>query len=124
MSEQTKPNLRFYQHPLFKTLIYGYMWAVGFAMLLPLGIIPAWQYSFFIGAVPSTLLWDGFNIQSSFSMVIVALLNSIILFLPYLYYRFFQQQLWWLYLSISLYGFINAALGFTIIISVKGLAAH
>jgi len=117
-------TLSFFKRPLIKTILYGYVWALGFALLLPLGTINPWQYSFFIGAVPSTLIWDTFNIQNTVTIVLVALLNSLILFSPYFYYRLTQMQYWWFYLSISLYGFINAALGFTIIISVKGLAAH
>ena len=122
-SAETK-TLPFFKRPLNKTIIYSYVWAIGFALLLPLGTINPWQYSFFIGAVPSTLIWDSFNIQNTLAIVLVALLNSLILFAPYFYYRLTQMQYWWFYLSISLYGFINAALGFTIIISVKGLAAH
>ncbi|HHT00656.1 MAG TPA: hypothetical protein ENK73_07355 [Thiomicrospira sp.] len=110
------------RHPLTKTIIYGFIWAVVFALLLPFGKILLWQYSFFIGAVPSTLLWDLFNIQNPSSVIIVAMVNSLILLFPYFYYLKTQQQYWWLYFSIALYGFINASLGFTIIISVKDFA--
>jgi len=117
-----EPPIPKYKHPLTKTLVYGYMWAVGFALLLPVGTIDFWQYSFFVGAVPSTLIWEGFNINNTLSVVVVALLNSLILMIPYFYWLKLKEQVWWLYLSISLYGFINASLGFTIIISVRGLA--
>jgi len=108
--------------PLYKTLFYSFIWTLAFAVLLPLGKIEWWQYSFFIGAVPSTLLWDIFNVQNPISVIAVAVLNGLILLIPYFYYLKTQQQYWWLYWSISLYGFINAALGFTIIISVKDFA--
>lgn len=119
--ETVKPNSKL-KHPLSKTLFYSFIWTLAFALLLPLDKIEWWQYSFFIGAVPSTLLWDIFNIQNPFSVIVMALLNGLILLIPYLYYLKTQQQYWWLYWSISLYGFINAALGFTIIISVKDFA--
>jgi len=121
-SEQTVQPISKFKHPLTKTLIFGFIWAVAFALLLPLGKIDFWQYSFFVGAVPSTLLWDIFNIQNQISVIAMALLNSLVLLIPYFYYLRTKQQYWWLYLSISLYGFINASLGFTIIISVKGFA--
>lgn len=121
VTEQTVKR-PFYKQPLTKTLVYGFIWAVIFALLLPLGTINVWQYSFFVGSVPSTLIWDTFNIQNTLSVVLIGLANSLILLIPYFYYLKTQQQYWWLYASISLYGFINAALGFTIIISVKGLA--
>ncbi|MDX1351960.1 MAG: hypothetical protein R3254_03045 [Thiomicrorhabdus sp.] len=110
------------KHPLTKSLIYGLIWALAFALLLPLGKIAFWQYAFFIGSVPSTLLWDIFNVQNPLSVIALALLNLLILLIPYFYYLKTQQQYWWLYWSISLYGFINASLGFTIIISVKDFA--
>jgi len=110
------------KHPLSKTLFFSFIWAILFAILLPFGKIASWQYSFFIGSVPSTLLWDLFNIQNPLSVVLAALFNAIILLIPYFYYLKTQQQYWWLYLNISLYSFINASLGFTIIISVKDFA--
>ncbi len=126
MTETTRTSDKkpFYQHPLSKSVFFGFIWAIGFAALLPIGTISLWQYSFFVGAVPSTLLWDAFNIQDRTSTILAAALNVLILLIPYFYYRQTRQQFWWLYLSLSLYGFINAALGFTIIISLKGLAAH
>ena len=121
-SEQTVQPISKLKHPLTKTLIFGFIWAIAFALLLPLGKIEFWQYSFFVGAVPSTLLWDIFNIQNQISVIAMALLNGLVLLIPYFYYLKAKQQYWWLYLSISLYGFINASLGFTIIISVKDFA--
>ncbi|BCN93881.1 hypothetical protein THMIRHAM_16660 [Thiomicrorhabdus immobilis] len=117
--QQTSQSTARLTHPLTKTIFYGFIWALAFSVLLPQNKIEFWQYSFFVGSVPSTLLWDIFNIQNNLSMVLVALANSFILFIPYIYYLKTGQQYWWLYWSISLYGFINASLGFTIIISVK-----
>jgi len=116
-----KPSSKL-KHPLTKTLLFGFICAILFAILLPFGKIAFWQYSFFIGSVPSTLLWDLFNIQNPLSVILAALFNVIILLIPYFYYLKTQQQYWWLYFSISLYSFINASLGFTIIISVKDFA--
>jgi len=121
-SEQTLQPISKFKQPLTKTLIIGLIWTVAFALFLPLGKIEFWQYSFFVSAVPSTLLWDTFNIQNQISVIAMALLNSLVFLIPYFYYLKTKQQYWWLYLSISLYGFINAALGFTIIISVKDFA--
>lgn len=125
MNHSSKPILKpvsKFKHPLTKTLIFGFIWAVIFALFLPIGKIEFWQYSFFIGAVPSTLIWDIFNIQNQTSVIAMALLNSLALFIPYFYYLKTKQQYWWFYLSISFYGFMNASLGFTIIISVKDFA--
>lgn len=113
---------KWYQKPINKTLFWGGVWALGFALLLPLDKMQLWYYSFLIGSVPSTLLWDWFNIQSASSTLIMAALNGGILLLPYMYYRQTGQQLRWLYIAISSYALINAALGFVIIISVKNIA--
>ena len=122
VSSAQQTNLPFYKHPLTKSIFYGFIWALAFALLLPIGKIHFSQYAFFVGAVPSTLLWDLFNVQNSLSVIAIAIANSLVLLIPYFYYLKTKQQYWWLYWSISLYGFINAALGFTIIISVKGFA--
>ncbi|NPA72868.1 MAG: hypothetical protein GXO35_08580 [Gammaproteobacteria bacterium] len=105
--------------PLSKALFFGFIWSLGFALILPAETLKAWQYSFFVGSVPSTLIWDLFNIQNPLSMVIMALFNSLILFSPYFYYLKTKEQIWWFYAAISFYGLINAVLGFTIIISLK-----
>ena len=120
--ESRTTHFKWYQNPLHKTLFWCFIWAVAFALLLPLGKMQFWYYSFLIGSVPSTLLWDWFNIQSATSTVIAAVINAIILMIPYWYYRSTLQQMRWLYFAFSLYGFINAALGFTIIISMKNIA--
>ena len=122
LSEPAVNTLSKFKYPLTNTLIFGFIWAVAFTLFLSLGKIEFWQYSFFVSAVPSTLLWDTFNIQNQISVIAMAFLNGLALLIPYFYYLKTKQQYWWLYLSISLYGFINAALGFTIIISVKDFA--
>lgn len=113
---------KWYQKPLSKTLFWGFIWALLFAMLLPPEKMQLWYYSFLIGAVPATLAWDWFNIQTAFSTLLAASLNTIILLLPYFYFRATGLQMRWLYIALSCYGFINAALGFTIIISMKNIA--
>lgn len=122
MNSTTAQTFKWYQNPLHKTLFWGFIWAFFFALLLPIEKIQLWYYSFLIGSVPSTLLWDWFNLQNATSTVIVALVNALIIMTPFWFYRKTQQQIRWLYVSISLYAFINAALGFTIIISMKNLA--
>ena len=119
MNNQTK--MPFYKNPLNKTLFYSFIWAFGFAFLLPTANISLWQYTYFIGSVPSMLLSDMLNMQHNGIALLVAMANSLILLIPYFYYLKTQQQYWWLYWSISLYGFINASLGFTIIISMIGI---
>ena len=113
---------KWYQKPLSKTLFWGFVWAAMFAGFLPLEKMQLWQYSFLVGSVPSTLLWDWFNLQSQAVTLIAALLNALIILTPFWYYRISGQQFWWLYSAMSFYAFINAALGFTIIISVKNIA--
>ena len=114
--------LKWYQRPLNKTLFFGLIWALLFAIFIPPSKLSFWQYGFFVGSVPSTLIWDWFNIQSQLSVILMALLNGLILLTPYWWYLKTQQQTWWLYATFSLYGFINAALGFTIIISLRNFA--
>lgn len=120
--ESPTAKFKWYQNPLHKTLFWSFIWALAFALLLPLNKMQWWYYSFLIGSVPSTLLWDWFNIQSATSTLLAATINAIILMMPYWYYRSSLQQMGWLYFAFGLYGFINAALGFTIIISMKNLA--
>lgn len=115
-------EMKWYQKPMTKTLFWGFVWAIIFAILLPLDKMQLWHYSFLIGSVPSTLLWDWFNLQSQAVTLIAALLNALIILTPFWYYRISGLQFWWLYSAISFYALINAALGFTIIISVKNIA--
>ncbi|WP_130536908.1 hypothetical protein [Thiomicrorhabdus indica] len=121
-SNPTQPQFKWYQNPLHKTLFWSFIWTIGFALLLPFDKMQLWYYSFLIGSVPSTLLWDWFNIQTVTSTLIAATLNALVLLMPYWYYRSSLQQTGWLYFAFGVYGFINAALGFTIIISMKNLA--
>ncbi|MBF6058393.1 hypothetical protein [Thiomicrorhabdus heinhorstiae] len=106
--------------PLCKTFLYGFAWSLIFAAFIPLGKIAAWQYSILLGSVPSTLLWDLFNLQNTTTQIASAIVNATILFTPYFYFRLSGEQSKWLWLTFSLYGFINAALGFSIIISLRG----
>ncbi|WP_319379888.1 hypothetical protein [Thiomicrorhabdus sp.] len=106
--------------PLCKTLLFGFIWAAVFAAFIPAGKITVWQYSILLGSVPATLLWDIFNLQSATVQILSALANAIILFIPYFYFRSTGEESKWLWLTFSAYGLINAALGFTMIISLRG----
>lgn len=114
-------HLKWYQSPQLKTLVLGFIWALLFSLFIPSDKLTFWQYSFFLSSVPSTLIWDWFGIQSITSTLVLALINSLIFLSPYWVFLKFRQTYWWFYLAISSYAFINAALGFIIIISLRDL---
>lgn len=122
MSHTSANPYAWYQQPLNKTLFYSFIWAFIAALFTLPGEIALWQYAYLIGAVPSMLLWDLFDIRSPLSAVIVASINLLILLSPFLVYRKIREQFWWFYLSISVYALANAGLGITMIISMRNIA--
>ncbi|BBP46565.1 hypothetical protein THMIRHAS_19380 [Thiosulfatimonas sediminis] len=121
MKTDAKHAFRWYQQPLNKTLFYGFGWAMIAALFIPPSLIPTWQYGYLFGSVPSMLIWDLFAVRNSTSILLGALFNLLILLSPYLLYRKTGEQLWWFYLSISMYALANAGLGITMIISMRNL---
>jgi len=113
---------KWYQRVSTQTLLFSLGWAFIFALTLPPSLLKFWEYFIFIGAVPITLVWDWFNIQNAYSVTFLGLINLLVLLTPYWYWRKTGETSRWLYASFSLYGLINAALGFTIIISLRGFA--
>lgn len=122
MNETTLTSFRWYQKPLTKTLFFGFIWSLIAAMFIPPSLIELWQYSYLLGAVPSTLLWDFYDLRTPLSVILAALFNLLILISPYLVYRKIREQFWWFYLSISVYALANAGLGITFIISMRNIA--
>ena len=114
--------LDFMQKPIVYSLFWALIWALGFSFLIPFGLIEWWEYFIFLGAVPVTLVWDWFNLQNQLSVLSLGILNFLILLTPYWIWRTTQVTNRWLTASFAFYGMINAALGFSIIISFKGFA--
>ena len=114
--------LTFKHSALTISIFWALIWTALFSFLIPIGLIEWWEYFIFLGAVPVTLVWDWFNIQNQTSVISLGLLNFLILLTPYWIWLKQQQHHFWLTASFAFYGLINAALGFSIIISFKGFA--
>jgi hypothetical protein len=112
----------FYKTALFKTISAGLIWALGFSILISFGNVEPQDYLLLIASIPASLIFTQFNFENFFSLFAVSMINLAIYALPYIYYRAFNNQHWWFYLSISIYAFLNAALGFSMIITLKGMA--
>lgn len=124
MSQPDTPKPKsshFWQAPLLKTTFYGLIWALAFAWLLPANQIEVWQYSFFISALPAILVESFVSINTPAVLSTVSLVNLLILYIPYWFYRKHQVVPWKLYWGISLYAFLNAALAFSLIMDSEVL---
>lgn len=108
---------------LFKSLLYGTIWAFAFAWLLPENTLDGAQYLLFISSLPATFIWQ-ITTEQPLWLIVVTLVNILVLLIPYFYYLKTGLQLWWLYWSLSLYGFMNAAMAFILSINLLGPLAN
>ncbi|QCU90649.1 hypothetical protein [Thiomicrorhabdus sediminis] len=116
-------NLNKINIALFKSLFYGTIWAFAFAWLLPEDTLDGVQYLLFVSSLPATFIWQ-ISVEQPLWLIAVALVNLLVLLIPYFYYLKTGLQLWWLYWSLSLYGFMNAAMAFILSINLLGPLAN